>query len=141
VVAKYFRDGDLYDATESELDAANALYTESGTSKTDVSRLLRRLDDDQQAAFLSDDLDTSTRTDLYDAWERSEDVTASDVGDAADTYKSLDSSDQTTYEGLLDRQGEGATVVLPAASAGIASPNVPSSKEATTSARIFPDIY
>jgi len=29
--------------------------------------LLRRLDDDQQAAFLSDDLDTSTRTDLYDA--------------------------------------------------------------------------
>jgi len=107
LTATYLRKGDLYGRSNAELDAAGSLYDEVDDDK--ASRLLRRLGDDQQAAFLSDDLDTSTRTDLYDAWQSSDDLSASDVGEAANTYNGLDSSDQRTYQGLLNRQGEGAT--------------------------------
>ncbi|KOX92648.1 hypothetical protein AMS69_15025 [Haloarcula rubripromontorii] len=78
--ARYFRDADLGGRSPSELEAAGKLMAENNPKQ--VSRMLRRMDDGQQAAFLSDDLDEAARADLYKAWKNGDSVRASDVAEA-----------------------------------------------------------
>jgi len=78
--ARYFRDADLGGRSPSELEAAGKLMAENNPKQ--VSRMLRRMDDGQQAAFLSDDLDEAARADLYKAWKNGDNVRSSDVAEA-----------------------------------------------------------
>ncbi|WP_336331209.1 hypothetical protein [Haloarcula sp. CGMCC 1.2071] len=64
-----------------------------------VSRMLRRMDDGQQAAFLSDDLDEAARADLYKAWKNGDNVRASDVAEAS-------SADPQTVRLIADGSGD-----------------------------------
>ncbi|RLM32587.1 hypothetical protein [Haloarcula sp. Atlit-120R] len=95
--ARYFRDADLGGRSPSELEAAGKLMAENNPKQ--VSRMLRRMDDGQQAAFLSDDLDEAARADLYKAWKNGDNVRASDVAEAS-------SADPQTVRLIADGSGD-----------------------------------
>ncbi|MDQ2074807.1 VWA domain-containing protein [Haloarcula sp. H-GB4] len=95
--ARYFRDADLGGRSPSELETAGKLMAENNPKQ--VSRMLRRMDDGQQAAFLSDDLDEATRADLYKAWKNGDNVGASDVAEAT-------SADPQTVRLIADGSGD-----------------------------------
>ncbi|WP_336358969.1 dockerin type I domain-containing protein [Haloarcula sp. CGMCC 1.6347] len=95
--ARYFRDADLGGRSPSELEAAGKLMAENNPKQ--VSQMLRRMDDGQQAAFLSDDLDEAARADLYKDWKNGDNVRASDVAEAT-------SADPQTVRLIADGSGD-----------------------------------
>nr|WP_255356082.1 hypothetical protein [Haloarcula sp. CBA1127] len=95
--ARYFRDADLGGRSPSELETAGKLMAENNPKQ--VSRMLRRMDDGQQAAFLSDDLDEAARADLYKTWKNGDNVGASDVAEAT-------SADPQTVRLIADGSGD-----------------------------------
>ena len=86
--ARYFRDADLGGRSPSELEAAGKLMAENNPKQ--VSRMLRRMDDSGQQAFLDPDMDPAVRRNLYDGWKAGRLVSAGDAAATARKYKRVD---------------------------------------------------
>lgn len=77
LAAKWFRDADLGGRSTGELRTATRLMDTHSPRK--VSRLLRRMDDAEQRAFLDPDLSENARNDAYRLWEKNDNIQTQDV--------------------------------------------------------------
>ncbi len=97
--ARYFRDADLGGRSPSELEAAGKLMAENNPKQ--VSRMLRRMDDSGQQAFLGPDMDPAVRRNLYDGWKADRLVSAEDAAASARKYKDVDANGRRVLDDVL----------------------------------------
>jgi hypothetical protein len=97
--AKWFRGARIGGRSKAELRAATDLM--DARDPKGVSRMLRRLDDAEQRAFLDPDMDPAVRRNIYDGWKANRLVSAEDAAASARKYKKLDPDGQRALDSVL----------------------------------------
>ncbi|MDS0261851.1 dockerin type I domain-containing protein [Haloarcula sp. S1CR25-12] len=103
ISARYFRDADLSGRTSARVGRAGELM--DGNNPRMVSKMLRRMGNSDQQAFLDEGLDLSQRQRLYDTWKNDPSVTAEDIGTVSKRYKQLDEVEADQLDTFIQRQG------------------------------------